>query len=89
MVYRTNGNIVFRPKQEKNEVNETIIVTKDKIIINGVEVEPIDLEAFISSNVSEESAEKFVRGIFKLFKKEIMKDYKLMTMFQEVFGKTK
>ncbi len=68
---------------------EVIQISKDKIMINGVECKEMDLEEFIMGmDISPEAEERFVRGLLEIIKEECMSNWKVAKMFREVF-KTK
>ena len=81
------GKIVHIPS--KREKLEVIQISKDKIMINGVECKEVDLEEFIMGmDISPEAGERFVRGLLEIIKEECSSNWKLAKMFKEVF-KTK
>ena len=81
------GKIVHIPS--KREELEVIRISKEKIMINGVECKEVDLEEFIMEmDISPEAEERFVRGLLEVIKEECSSNWKLAKMFKEVF-KTK
>lgn len=84
------GEIVHFPNNKKNKDDKVDIiqVSKNKIIVNGVEYESMDLEDFIMNmEISPEAEERFIKGLFEIIKEECFKDWKLMKIFKEVFRK--
>lgn len=78
------GKLVHIPN--KQEEIEIIQISKDKIIINGIECEAMDLEEFIiGMDISPEAEERFIKGVLEIIKEECMHNWKLAKMFREVF----
>lgn len=84
------GKITYFPKQCDTTSNEVdvIQISNNKIKINDVECEPMDLEKFIEQYpISEEAEERFIRGLFQIIKEELVDNWKVMKIFKEIFRK--
>lgn len=80
------GKIIHMPKMD--DTVDIIQVSKEKITVNGVEYESMDLEEFIMSReISPEAGERFIRDLFKIILEACMSDWKIMKIFREVFRK--
>lgn len=78
------GKIVHIPNSK--EELEAIRISKDKITINDVECEEVDLEEFIMGmDISPEAEERFVRGLLEIIKEECISNWKVAKVFREVF----
>lgn len=79
------GRISNFPKQSTNEI-EIVQVSKNTIMVNGVEYESMDLDEFIMSrNVSPEAEERFIKELFIIIRDYVIADWKIMKIFREVF----
>lgn len=82
------GKITYLPKQGPKEDIDIIQLSKDKIMINGVECQSMDLEEFIMGmDISPEAEERFIRGLFGVIRDELVGNWKAMKIFREVFKK--
>ena len=82
------GEIVHFPnnKKDKNNDIDVIQVSKNKIMVNGVEYESMDLEEFLMGvEISQEAEEKFIRGFFKIIKEACLEDFRILKIFREIF----
>lgn len=79
------GRVVHLPKQPTNEI-DVVQVSKNRIMVNGVEYESMDLDEFIMSrNVSPEAEEKFIMELFIIIRDYVIADWKIMKIFRDVF----
>ena len=82
------GEIVHFPnnKKDKNNDIDVIQVSKNKIMVNGVEYETMDLEEFLMGvELSQEAEEKFIRDFFKIIKEACLEDFRILKIFREIF----
>lgn len=78
------GKITYLP--ETKDKIDVITVSKDKILVNGVEYEAMDLEEFLNNiELSQEAEERFIRGLLQLIKEECLSNWKFMKIFREIF----
>lgn len=81
------SKIVHMPSKS-NDV-DVIKIKKDKIMINDIECEAMDLDEFIAKlDISKEAEERFAKGLLEAIKEQCKNDLKFMKMFSEMF-KTK
>lgn len=77
--------IVHLPDEKKQDV---IVVCKDKVTINGVECQSMDLDEFLCGlDISPDAEERFVRGLFQIIKEEVISDWRFLKIFKEIFRK--
>lgn len=82
------SKIVHMPSKS-NDV-DVIKIKKDKIMINDIECEAMDLDEFIAKlDISKEAEERFVKGLLETIKEECMSNWKVAKMFREVFNAKK
>lgn len=82
------GEIVHFPnnKKDKNNDIDVIRLSKNKIMVNGVEYESMDLEEFLMGvEISQEAEEKFIRVFFKIIKEACLEDFRILKIFREIF----
>ncbi|WP_053983453.1 hypothetical protein [Niameybacter massiliensis] len=81
------GQIIHFPNSKKDDSNIDVVqVSKDKIIINGVECKCMDLEEFIMGmDISPESEERFIKGLFEIIKEACFEDIRILKIFKEIF----
>lgn len=80
------GKVSNFPKQQHSDEIDVIQVSKDKIMINGVECETMELDEFIMNmGISPEAEERFIRGLFGIIKDACFEDFRLLKIFKEIF----
>lgn len=83
------GKVTYIPTNHKDTI-DIIQVSKDKVKINGIEYQSIDIEEFFNSlDITPEAEERFVRGLFEIIKKECIENWRVLKIFREIFTSKK